>query len=355
MQLSLTQLNHAALFTSGWQRIMAAFTPGPASRMTTVSYLTSAKRTIGLERDAVAALLARLDHTFEQACDLLLACRGRVVVTGMGKSGHVARKIAATLASTGTPALFVHPAEASHGDMGMITGQDAVIALSNSGSTAEVVTLLPLLKRLNIPLIGMTGNPDSVLARTAEVNLDVRVDVEACPLGLAPTSSTTVSLVMGDALAIALLEARGFTAEDFAFSHPGGALGRKLLLRIEDVMRSGADVPRIGPATPLGEALLMISAKGLGMTTVVDDEGMLLGVFTDGDLRRAIDHGADIRTSAIGDLMTRNCKTASAGMLAAEALRIMDDFKISALAVTDAQRRPVGAVHVHDLLRAGVA
>jgi arabinose-5-phosphate isomerase len=323
--------------------------------MSTISYLHSAERTISLERDAVAALLGRLDERFERACELLLGCRGRVVVTGMGKSGHIARKIAATLASTGTPALFVHPAEASHGDMGMITNQDVVMALSNSGTTAEVVTMLPLLKRLHVPLVTMTGNAASVLARSADVNLDIAVASEACPLGLAPTSSTTVSLVMGDALAIALLERRGFTAEDFAFSHPGGALGRKLLLKIDDVMRTGDGVPRVAPTTPLGDALLTISAKGLGMTTVVDDDGRLLGVFTDGDLRRAIDHGIDLKGTPIGDLMTRDCKIANANMLAAEALAIMDDFKISALAVVDAERRPVGAVHVHDLLRAGVA
>jgi arabinose-5-phosphate isomerase len=323
--------------------------------MTAVTFLESAQRTIAIERDAVSSLLARLDDSFARACELLLACRGRVVVTGMGKSGHIGTKIAATLASTGTPAMFVHPGEASHGDMGMITAQDAVIALSNSGSTAEVVTLLPLLKRLDVPLISMTGSRDSVLARAADVDLDVGVDTEACPLGLAPTSSTTVALVMGDALAIALLEARGFTAEDFAFSHPGGALGRKLLLKVADVMREGEDVPKVAPAVPLMEALLVISRKGLGMTTVVDAEGRLLGVFTDGDLRRAIDHGVDIHSAPIGDLMTRHCKTARAGMLAAEAMAIMDNFKISALAVVDDQHRPIGALHVHDLLRAGLA
>ncbi len=327
----------------------------PAAAATGKNYLSSARRTISLERDAIDALANRLDATFERACDLLLACRGRVVVTGMGKSGHIGTKIAATFASTGTPALFVHPAEASHGDMGMITAQDTVVALSNSGSTAEVVTLLPLLKRLNVPLISMTGNPQSVLARSADVNLDVSVTTEACPLGLAPTSSTTVSLVMGDALAIALLEARGFTAEDFAFSHPGGALGRKLLLKVEDVMRRGDDVPRVAPATPLARALLEISSKGLGMTTVVDADGKLLGVFTDGDLRRAIDHDIDIHATAIEDSMTRQPKTATPGMLAAEALRIMDDFKITALAVIDADGHPIGALNLHDLLRAGVA
>src|SRR5690606_114487 len=263
--------------------------------MTKISYLDSARRTIGMEREAVATLLERLDQRFEKACDVLLACRGRVVVTGMGKSGHIGTKIAATLASTGTPSLFVHPAEASHGDMGMITASDVVIALSNSGNTAEIVTLLPLLKRLGIPLVSLTGNTDSVLAKAADVNLDVGVAEEACPLGLAPTSSTTVALVMGDALAIALLEARGFTAEDFAFSHPGGALGRKLLLKVEDVMRTGDAIPRVTPETPLSQALLVMSAKGIGMTTVLSPDNTLLGIFTDGDLRRALDHGVDIR------------------------------------------------------------
>jgi arabinose-5-phosphate isomerase len=323
--------------------------------MTTISYLDSARRTIGMERDAVASLLDRLDQRFEKACDLLLACQGRVVVTGMGKSGHVGTKIAATLASTGTPSLFVHPAEASHGDMGMITASDVVIALSNSGTTAEIVTLLPLLKRLGIPLVSLTGNPDSVLAKAADVNLDAGVEEEACPLGLAPTSSTTVALVMGDALAIALLEARGFTAEDFAFSHPGGALGRKLLLKVEDVMRTGAAIPQVSPDTPLSQALLVISAKGIGMTTVTGPDQTLLGVFTDGDLRRALDRGADIRSVRISEVMTRNSKTVRAEMLAAEAMRIMDQYKISSLVVVDDQQHPVGALHLHDMLRAGLA
>lgn len=323
--------------------------------MTTVSYLQSARRTIGIEHEAVAQLLTRLDQRFERACDLLLACRGRVVVTGMGKSGHIATKIAATLASTGTPALFVHPAEASHGDMGMITAGDVVIALSNSGTTAEIVTLLPLLKRLGIPLISLTGNTESVLATTAEVTLDVSVAEEACPLGLAPTSSTTAALVMGDALAIALLEARGFTAEDFAFSHPGGALGRKLLLKVADVMRSGDAIPQVAPETLLSEALLVISAKGLGMTTVLDSHGVLAGIFTDGDLRRAIDHGTDIRGTRIDAIMTRNSKTVHADMLAAEAMRIMDQNRISTLVAVDEHQRPTGIVDLKDLLRAGLA
>jgi arabinose-5-phosphate isomerase len=323
--------------------------------MTTVSYLQSARRTIGIEQEAIAQLINRLDQRFERACDILLACRGRVVVTGMGKSGHIATKIAATLASTGTPALFVHPAEASHGDMGMIVGGDVVVALSNSGTAAEIVTMLPLLKRLGIPLISLTGNAESPIAKTADVNLDVSVAQEACPLGLAPTSSTTAALVMGDALAIALLEARGFTAEDFAFSHPGGALGRKLLLKIADVMRSGDAIPHVTPDTPLSQALLVMSAKGLGMTTVLNADGTLAGIFTDGDLRRAIDHGSDIRATRIGDIMTRNSKTVHADMLAAEAMLIMDQNRISTLVVLDEQQCPAGVVDLKDLLRAGLA
>jgi arabinose-5-phosphate isomerase len=322
--------------------------------MTQVSFLDSARRTIGLERDAVGELLQHLDASFERACEILLGCRGRVVVSGMGKSGHIGTKIAATLASTGSPALFVHPAEASHGDLGMITASDVVLALSNSGNTAELITLLPMLKRLRVPVIGMTGNKDSLLAKTADVHLDVSVSQEACPLNLAPTSSTTATLVMGDALAIALLEARGFTAEDFAFSHPGGTLGRKLLLKVEDVMRDADAVPKVQPGTALSRALLEMSAKGLGMTTIVDANGVLLGLFTDGDLRRTLDHGIDIQHTPIESVMNRNSKTVHTQMLAAEALNIMDNFKISALVVVDAQQHPIGAVHMHDLLRAGL-
>lgn len=323
--------------------------------MTQPTFSESAIRTITMERDAVSLLLDRIGPDFEQACEILLNCKGRVVVTGMGKSGHIGTKIAATLASTGTPAMFVHPAEASHGDMGMITPQDVVVALSNSGNTTEVVTLLPLLKRMNTPLISLTGNPDSTLARAAAVNLDTGVEVEACPLDLAPTSSTTVSLVLGDAIAIALLEARGFSAEDFAFSHPGGALGRRLLLKVEDVMHSGTAVPKVAPDTLLSQALLVITSKGLGMTTVVDNNDVLLGMFTDGDLRRALDKQLDINNTPIREVMTSDCKTATANMLAAEALAIMDQMKISVLAVIDEQHHPVGAVHLHDLLKAGVA
>jgi len=323
--------------------------------MTTISYLQSAQRTIEMERDAVAALLTRLDASFERACAIMLACKGRIVVTGMGKPGHIGNKIAATLASTGTPSMFVHPAEASHGDLGMITASDVVLAISNSGSTAEIITLLPLLKRLRVPLVSMCGNADSALGKAADVNLDVGVAEEACPLNLAPTSSTTAALVMGDALAIALLEARGFTAEDFAFSHPGGALGRKLLLKVEDIMRTGDAVPRVPPEMPLSQALLEMSAKGLAMTAIVDPSGKLLGIFTDGDLRRRIDAGIDIRTALIGDIMTVDCKTVNADMLAAQALNIMDDFRIVSLLVTDEANYPVGALHLRDLTRAGLA
>jgi arabinose-5-phosphate isomerase len=318
-------------------------------------YLGSARRTITMERDAITDLLARVDDSFAQACEILLQTRGRVVVTGMGKSGHVGTKIAATLASTGTPALFVHPGEASHGDLGMITDQDSVIALSNSGSTSEVVTLLPLLKRMGVPLITMTGKADSILARAADVNLDTSVREEACPLDMAPTSSTTVCLVAGDALAMALLEARGFTAEDFAFSHPGGALGRKLLLKVDDIMHSGEAIPIVSISARMDRALLEVTSKGLGLTAVLDDEGRLEGVFTDGDLRRALDNEIDIHKTLIDAVMTTNCITIHADILAAEALHIMEENTITALMVVDGEKRPVGVVHLHDILKAGVA
>lgn len=316
--------------------------------------IDSAQRTIRLEIEAVQELLPRINADFIKACELILSCKGRVVVVGMGKSGHIGNKIAATLASTGTTSFFVHPAEASHGDMGMITKDDIVLALSNSGSTAEIVTLLPLIKRLGIRLISMTGNPESPLAKAAEVNLDARVSQEACPLNLAPTSSTTASLVLGDALAIALLEARGFTAEDFAFSHPGGALGRRLLLKVENVMHSGESLPQVTRGTSLRDALLEMTQKGLGMTTVLEADGHLAGIFTDGDLRRALDKGIDVRDARIDDVMTPHGKTIRAEMLAAEALKIMEDNKISALVVVDGNDRPIGAFNLGDLLRAGV-
>ncbi|MFK4752144.1 KpsF/GutQ family sugar-phosphate isomerase [Oceanobacter antarcticus] len=316
-------------------------------------FLKSALRTIELEQRAIHNLSAMLDSNFIAACQLMLSCKGRVVVTGMGKSGHIGNKIAATLASTGTPAFFVHPGEASHGDMGMITAVDVVIALSNSGETAEVTSLLPLLKRMAIPLISITGNPRSTLGLASAAHLNASVDLEACPLGLAPTSSTTSALVLGDALAIALLEARGFTAEDFAFSHPGGSLGRRLLLKVEDIMHSGPEIPTVRPESSLSRSLLEMTTKGLGMTTVQTASGDLVGIFTDGDLRRTIDHGVDIHSAIIADLMTRHAKTILPGMLAAEALKIMEDSKINALVVAE-NHRICGVITMHDLLRAGV-
>ena len=319
------------------------------------TFSTSGQRTIRMEAAAVAALEQRIGAEFDKACELLLNVEGRIIVTGMGKSGHIARKIAATLASTGSPAFFVHPGEASHGDMGMITAADAVIALSNSGAVTEIVTLLPLLKRLGIPLVSMTGNPQSMLAEASDVHLDTGVETEACPLDLAPTSSTTTALVMGDALAISLLEARGFTANDFAFSHPGGTLGKKLLLKVQDVMRSGSAIPSVTPDVMLSEALLEISNKGLGMTTVIDADGQLAGIFTDGDLRRAIDGRTDINATNIGQLMSRGAKNVSVDTLAAEALRIMEENEISSLVVFDDHGRISGVIHLIDLLHAGIA
>ena len=322
--------------------------------MTAKDFLTSAKRTIKMEADAVEQLLGRLDDNFVTACQAMLACEGRVVITGMGKSGHIGNKIAATLASTGTPSFFVHPGEACHGDLGMITKNDVVIAISNSGSTAEVVTILPLIKRLGIPLISMTGNATSVLSKAACANLDVSVESEACPLNLAPTTSTTVTLAMGDALAIALLESRGFSAEDFAFSHPSGALGRKLLLRVTDIMHKDGQVPRVFADQPLHQALLVMTEKGFGMTTVVSDENTLLGVFTDGDLRRIVDAKVDINSATMADVMSANPKTINGEILAAQALKIMEDSSITALIVEDENNHPIGVLHMHDILRAGV-
>ena len=324
------------------------------TEQTPIDFRTPALRAIRIERDAIDALEGRIDDHFTRACEVIMGCKGRVVVTGMGKSGHIGNKIAATLASTGTPSFFVHPGEASHGDMGMITPQDVVIAISNSGNTSEVVTIVPLIKRMGAPLISMTGNVNSTLAREAVANLDVSVEVEACPLGLAPTSSTTATLVMGDALAVALLEARGFSAEDFAFSHPGGSLGRRLLLRVSDIMHTGDRIPVVSESTPLSGALLEISRKGLGMTTIVDDQGALAGIYTDGDLRRTLDRSVDIHKTLIHEVMTRHGKTIQADHLAAEALIVMVEMKIYALPVTDDSGELVGAINMHDLLRAGV-
>jgi arabinose-5-phosphate isomerase len=314
-----------------------------------------ARAVIETEAQAVADLAARIGPSFIHACRFMYDCNGRVVVLGMGKSGHIGDKIAATLASTGTPAFFVHPGEASHGDMGMITGDDVVLALSNSGETNEILTILPLIKRLGVPLIALTGNPNSSLARAADAHLDVSVAKEACPLGLAPTSSTTAALAMGDALAVSLLESRGFTADDFALSHPGGALGRRLLLHVEDIMHSGETIPCVADSASLSEALLEMTAKGLGMTGVRDEGGALVGIFTDGDLRRVLDHGeVNVHQVRIADVMTRNCKTAQPRQLAVETLRMMEQYKINSLIVVDEAHRPVGALNMHDLLRAGV-
>ena len=322
------------------------------SSHSTFDFLASARRTITMECAAVTAMEQNLDQQFAEACQLILRCNGRVVITGMGKSGHIGNKLAATLASTGTPAFFVHPGEASHGDMGMITAEDVVIALSNSGETAEVTRLLPLLKRMATPLISMTGNPQSSLAKAAVSHLYTGVDTEACPLDLAPTSSTTTALVMGDALAIGLLEARGFTAEDFAFSHPGGSLGRRLLLKVEDIMHTGTQIPRVDMTASLSAALLEMTSKGLGMTTIID-QGELVGIFTDGDLRRTLDQGTDIHQVTIGDIMTKDCKVITPHNLAAEALKVMEDNKINALVVKD-EEQIAGVIAMHDLLRAGV-
>ena len=314
----------------------------------------TARRVLGIERDALAALLPRIDSGFAEACRLLIGCRGRVVVTGMGKSGHIGGKIAATLASTGTPAFFVHPGEASHGDLGMITRDDAVIAISNSGETAEVLTILPLIKRMGVPLVSMTGRPASTLAKAADVHLDVSVEQEACPLNLAPTASTTATLAMGDALAVALLEARGFTPEDFAMSHPGGTLGRRLLLKVGDLMHVGERIPKVGESATLSAALLEMSRKGLGMTAVVDADDRVLGLFTDGDLRRVLDARHDVRSAPITAVMTRGGKRIGASQLAAEAVHLMERHRIMALIVVDADDRLAGVLHMHDLLRAGV-
>lgn len=331
-----------------------AIVSAPA-RVDDESLRRSARRVIAAEATAIGELAGHVDDSFVAACHLMLECRGRVVVSGMGKSGHIARKIAATLASTGTPAFFVHAGEASHGDLGMITREDVVLALSNSGETDEVLQMLPTIKRQDTPLLAMTGNPQSRLARQADVHLDVSVSCEACPLGLAPTTSTTAALVMGDALAVALLDARGFTAEDFARSHPAGSLGRRLLLHISEVMHTGEGVPVVGADASLAETLVEMSRKGLGMSAIADADGRLLGVFTDGDLRRALDDAAvDLRSTPVASLMNRNAKTIGADKLAIQAAQLMESHKVHALLVVDDDNRLVGALNIHDLLRARV-
>ena len=325
-----------------------------AANLTYEQHIAVGKRTIAIERDALTLLETRVDEAFAKACELILACKGHVVVIGVGKSGHIGHKIAATLASTGTPAFFVHPAEAGHGDIGMITSNDIALILSNSGNSNEIINLVPALKRQNIPCIAMVGNADSALAQSAEIVLNSGVEKEACPLNLAPTASTTTTLALGDALAIALLEARKFSFDDFARSHPGGTIGRRLLLKVEDVMRSNGDIPAVTPDTPLIETLTIMSAKGLGMTTVVDINHRLLGVFTDGDLRRAIDKGTPIAEARIGELMTRKPQTISANTLAIHALETMENNKITTLIVANEQNQTQGVLHLHDLLRAGL-
>ncbi|MGW8246674.1 MAG: KpsF/GutQ family sugar-phosphate isomerase [Acidiferrobacterales bacterium] len=320
----------------------------------TAAFKKLGQQVIDLENQAVASLSSRVDQAFCDAGELILNCSGRVVVVGMGKSGHIGGKIAATLASTGTPAFFVHPGEASHGDLGMITANDTVLAISNSGETAEILTILPLIKRMEVKLIAFTGNSNSTLAKQADVVIDVGVDKEACPLNLAPTSSTTVTLVMGDALAVALLESRGFTEEDFARSHPGGALGKRLLLFVKDIMHSGDAVPSVLESAKLTEALLEMTGKGLGMTAVVDNEQKLAGIFTDGDLRRVLNQRQDITNIDIRDVMSRNPVTCHTDMLAAEAVAIMESKKINGLVALDDENRVVGALNMLDLLAAGV-
>ncbi len=309
---------------------------------------------IETEARALTSLAARVDQSFVDACRLLLRCEGRVVVTGMGKSGHVGRKIAATLASAGTPSFFMHPGEASHGDLGMITAHDVVLAISNSGGTSEIVTILPLIKRLGVPLVTLTGNAQSRMAEVADINIDVGVENEACPLGLAPTASTTATLAMGDALAIALLEARGFSAEDFARSHPGGRLGRRLLLHVSDIMHTGDDMPTVALDVPVSQALMEMTRTGLGTVAIVDGDLKVLGIYTDGDLRRTIDHELDVHKAKISEVMTAQCVTVSPNVLAAECLKIMEDREINALLVVDEEHRLVGVLSMHDLLRAGV-
>jgi arabinose-5-phosphate isomerase len=320
----------------------------------TASLLRLARQVLQTEADAIAALGPRVDDHFAAACRLLLACRGRVVVMGMGKSGHVANKIAATLASTGTPAFYVHPGEASHGDMGMITGEDVVLILSNSGETAELIIILPLIKRLGVKLVALTGHAESTLAKAADVHLDVSVAQEACPLNLAPTASTTAALAMGDAVAVSLLSMRGFTQEDFARSHPGGSLGRRLLLRVQDLMHTGEAIPAVAEGALLSQALVEMTRKGLGMTAIVDKHNHVAGIFTDGDLRRTLEKQIDVHHTRIDAVMTRRCTTVTPEILAGEALHLMESRKFNALLVVDGDGVLAGALNMHDLLRAGV-
>ena len=322
--------------------------------LTSDELLALAGEVLDIESRAVETLKSRLDENFIDACNMCFDTPGRIVVTGMGKSGHISGKIAATLASTGTPAFFMHPAEASHGDLGMITAHDLLLAVSYSGETDEIITILPLVKRMGARLITMTGNPLSTLAKTADVNLDVSVAEEACPLNLAPTASTTATLAMGDALAVVLLKIRGFTAEDFAMSHPSGSLGKRLLLRVSDVMRTDDAIPSVTPDVKLRDGLMEMTEKGLGMTAIVDADQKILGIFTDGDLRRALDAGVDVHNTAIRDVMQGKCKTTADDVLAAAAVHLMEENKITSLLVADDENRLIGALNIHDLFRAGI-
>jgi len=318
------------------------------------NYIKLGKAVVEIEKQAIEVLSSKINDDFAKACEILLSCEGRIVVIGMGKSGHIGKKIAATLASTGSPAFFVHPGEASHGDLGMITNKDVVIAISNSGETNEIISLLPVIKRLNVPLISITGKADSALADFADVNLDASVEKEACPMNLAPTASTTVTLVMGDALAVSLLDARGFTENDFALSHPGGSLGRKLLLKVEDVMHKGNDIPLVKESTTVSDTLLEMTNKRLGMTCVTNEQGKLIGIYTDGDLRRTLANDLNLNQTSIAQVMTQGGKTIRAHQLAAEALQLMENNAINALVVVDENDSPVGALNMYDLLKAGV-
>lgn len=317
-------------------------------------FIERGKNVVEIEHAAVLLLKNKIDEHFANACELLFNCKGKIVVIGMGKSGHIGNKIASTLASTGSPSFFVHPGEASHGDLGMITKDDVVLALSNSGETNELISLLPVIKRLKTPLISMTGNPNSTLSKFANINLDTSVEKEACPMNLAPTASTTVALVMGDAIAVALLDARGFTENDFALSHPGGSLGRRLLLKVEDIMHKDQLIPIVKLSTSINDALLEMSQKRLGMTCIVDDKNKLVGLFTDGDLRRTLETELNFKTTPISQVMTSHCQTISAEKLAAEALQIMEEKLINGLVVVDKNQQPIGALNMHDLLKAGV-
>ncbi|MGS0536749.1 KpsF/GutQ family sugar-phosphate isomerase [Pseudoalteromonas sp. SaAl2] len=322
--------------------------------MTQLNFIEQGKRVLDIERQALVDIAQYLDENFNQACQLMYQCQGRIIVVGMGKSGHIGNKIAATLASTGTPAFFVHPGEASHGDLGMITRDDVVMLISNSGETSEVLNIIPVIKRIGAKMIAMTSNPTSSMANWADAHVCIKVSKEACPLGLAPTASTTATLAMGDAIAVALLETRGFTADDFALSHPGGSLGKRLLLCLKDLMHDGASTPIIKDTQCIKDALIEMSAKGLGMTAIVNNLGQLNGLFTDGDLRRILEQRIDIHSTLISEVMTRSCTTATADMLAAEALNIMERKRINGLIVIDENQHPIGALNMQDLLKAGV-